>query len=288
MTDRPKDQPPFDERAALTELERFRSEIERYRRQRQAVHQEFEDFVSSMPSPESVFPSEATTVTPAKPPEARRAPTPATPEAPAAPVTPANATVRKEPTAQSAGAPPRSTASPRPAVAPASGVPRFTEVDSAPVAAAQAAAPKRSRAPLLIVALLLAGGAGFWAWSAQRSGSPPERSDQAPIGQESPAPAPQPAETAPAAPAAPPVITESVVTTTRPVWVRVIADGERVVERELPADARVPFNAEKTIVIRTGDAGAVRLSIRGEDQGVLGRDGQVVTRTIDVPAKPPR
>jgi hypothetical protein len=72
------------------------------------------------------------------------------------------------------------------------------------------------------------------------------------------------------------------------VWVRVIADGERIVERELPADTRIPFSAEKTIVIRTGDAGAVRLSIRGEDRGVLGRDGVVVTRTFEVPPAPPR
>lgn len=83
-------------------------------------------------------------------------------------------------------------------------------------------------------------------------------------------------------------MTGSEITTLRPVWVRVIADGERVVERELPADARIPFTAEKTIVIRTGDAGAVRLTIRGEDQGVLGRDGEVVTRSFTVPAAPPR
>jgi hypothetical protein len=66
--------------------------------------------------------------------------------------------------------------------------------------------------------------------------------------------------------------------------VRVIADGERVVERELPADSRIPFKAEKTIVIRTGDAGAVKLSIRGQDQGTLGKDGAVITRTFTVPA----
>jgi hypothetical protein len=44
----------------------------------------------------------------------------------------------------------------------------------------------------------------------------------------------------------------------------------------------VPLKAAKTIVIRTGDAGAVRLSIAGQDQGILGRDGEVVTRTFTV------
>jgi hypothetical protein len=65
--------------------------------------------------------------------------------------------------------------------------------------------------------------------------------------------------------------------------VRVLADGERVIERELPANARVPVKAKKTIVIRAGDAGAVRLSIGGRDQGVLGPDGEVATRTFNVP-----
>jgi hypothetical protein len=73
------------------------------------------------------------------------------------------------------------------------------------------------------------------------------------------------------------------LTTTRDVWVRVIADGARVLERQLPAGSRVPFTAQKTIVIRTGNAGAVRLSIHGKDHGALGLEGQVVTRTFSVP-----
>jgi hypothetical protein len=73
--------------------------------------------------------------------------------------------------------------------------------------------------------------------------------------------------------------------TTQPAWIRVIADGERVVERELPANSRIPFKAEKTIQIRTGNAGAVRLSIRGVDQGALGTEGEVVTRSFAVPPR---
>jgi cytoskeleton protein RodZ len=63
----------------------------------------------------------------------------------------------------------------------------------------------------------------------------------------------------------------------------VLVDGERVLEREVPADTRVPLAAQKTILIRTGDAGAVRLSILGEDQGFLGREGEVLTRSFTVP-----
>jgi uncharacterized protein DUF4115 len=62
-------------------------------------------------------------------------------------------------------------------------------------------------------------------------------------------------------------------------------DGEKVLEREVPAGTRVPLNAEKTIVIRTGDAGAVRLALRGEDRGLLGAEGEVVTRSFAVPPR---
>lgn len=73
------------------------------------------------------------------------------------------------------------------------------------------------------------------------------------------------------------------LTALRSVWVRVTVDGERVVERVLQADARVPLAPKETIVIRAGDGGAVRVSIGGRDQGPLGRDGEVVTRTFAVP-----
>jgi hypothetical protein len=66
---------------------------------------------------------------------------------------------------------------------------------------------------------------------------------------------------------------------------RVIVDGEKVLEREVPAGTRVPLNAEKSIVIRTGDAGAVQLAIRGEDRGLLGSEGEVVTRSFAVPPR---
>ena len=76
--------------------------------------------------------------------------------------------------------------------------------------------------------------------------------------------------------------------TLRRVWVRVLVDGERAIERELEADARIPLRAKQLIVIRAGDAGAVRVSLAGEDQGVLGPDGVVATRTFVVKAAPPR
>ena len=72
----------------------------------------------------------------------------------------------------------------------------------------------------------------------------------------------------------------------RKVWVRVLVDGQKVIERELPADARIPLTPISQIVVRAGDAGAVRVTIAGKDQGPVGRDGEVATRafTITAPA----
>ena len=95
-------------------------------------------------------------------------------------------------------------------------------------------------------------------------------------------PAPAPAAPPPAAPAAA-SSGDSEIVAERQVWMRVTVDGARVVEREVPAGTRIPLKAEKTIVIRTGNAGAVRLSIRGQAGALLGREGEVVTRSFTVP-----
>jgi len=73
---------------------------------------------------------------------------------------------------------------------------------------------------------------------------------------------------------------EAELTTLRHVWVRVLIDGERTVERELQADVRLPLRAGRTITIRTGDAGAVTLVVDGRSLGPLGGGGEVVTRVF--------
>jgi cytoskeleton protein RodZ len=135
---------------------------------------------------------------------------------------------------------------------------------------------------VLVGGLVLLAIAALATWSIRTGDPQPVASDPAAVEPAVPPPAASPPPVAAPSPA------ETELTTIRPVWVRVIADGERVVERELPADARVPLKAGKTIVIRTGDAGAVRLSIAGRDQGFLGRDGEVVTRTFAVGEPEPR
>jgi hypothetical protein len=69
----------------------------------------------------------------------------------------------------------------------------------------------------------------------------------------------------------------------RRVWVRVTADGQRVAEREIEAGTRIPLKG-RTIVVRAGDAGAIRLWMQGQDRGPLGPDGIVATRTYTIAA----
>jgi hypothetical protein len=71
--------------------------------------------------------------------------------------------------------------------------------------------------------------------------------------------------------------------THRLVWLRVIVDGERAIEREVPAGQTIPINGKQTVVIRAGDAGGVRVAINGEDQGPFGTDGFPATRTFTRP-----
>ena len=101
---------------------------------------------------------------------------------------------------------------------------------------------------------------------------------------ETSAPAPQPAsQPAPAPVATPPPRAE--IVTSRQVWIRVMVDGQKVLERELPPDTRIPLNPAAQFVVRAGDAGALRVMIDGKDQGPFGIDGRVATKAFAVPPK---
>jgi hypothetical protein len=160
-----------------------------------------------------------------------------------------------------------------------------TAVAAEPAPAAAPAAPRRApwKTPALIAgaAVLLAGG-GWVTWIARARTAHNPTAAAAPDARP-PAPSVSRPVTEPANPSAAAV---SELRTTGPVWVRVVADGERVVERELPANTRVPLTAQKTIVIRAGNAGAVRVTLEGRDQGPLGPEGTVVTRTFSVAQTP--
>ncbi|HET7697825.1 MAG TPA: RodZ domain-containing protein [Vicinamibacterales bacterium] len=260
----PDPRPRFDPQAALEELERFGRDIQRYRKQREALGDQFETFVGSFKTPPAAAPPVTEAAT--------------TPGVPAAPV-PAVPDTRDS--APPSAAPPQEVAdavSAAPPLPSAVSEPRVRAKSPAPAIAAGAA-------------LLLGGGilaAFLWSRSPEPVSEPAATSEtaapptSAPSATATPAVAADtPATAEPAPPAAPGSGYE--IVTDRRVWMRVIVDGARVVEREVPAGTRLPLKPEKSIVIRTGDAGAVRLSLRGGTPTPLGREGEVVTRSFTVP-----
>jgi hypothetical protein len=64
---------------------------------------------------------------------------------------------------------------------------------------------------------------------------------------------------------------------------RVIVDGQKVAEREYPAGQTLTFDADKAVVVRAGDAGAVRVKVGGKEQGTVGVTGQPITRVFTPP-----
>jgi cytoskeleton protein RodZ len=254
VSERPDDgvtqRTPFDERAALDEIEQARQEIERYQTLRQDVIDEFDRFLKSFKEPEQT--AAASVAPPPEPVPAAPTPTPVT--APA--WTPEEAL-------DVVDLPPE----PAPAVGIAAPPPRQSHRTTWLVAGG-------------VIAILSVGG---YAWTTRGGRSETSNSPQPDSPAKAPVPAPQapaPAATTPDAPAPSPF--DSVLVTTDPAWVRVVADGEKIVERELAANTRLPIKAEKTIQIRTGNAGAVKLIVGGVDRGPLGREGEVITRTFTV------
>jgi Domain of unknown function (DUF4115) len=62
---------------------------------------------------------------------------------------------------------------------------------------------------------------------------------------------------------------------------RVTVDGQKLHEREFPKDQTIPVAADRTILIRAGDGGAVQLTQDGKALGPLGRDGQIATKLLN-------
>jgi len=248
--------PSFDEQAALEELERLQRAIRESRRQRGETVAEFDAFVRGFRDPEPIGHDLA----------------------------PATAAPSVKPAAVAAAASIPSVS--QPGAAPAS-VAANVEPPPAPAAATPTAVRVRGRRPGLgalvaglgviafvvaVVVVLVVRGRGV---------APPTPSSSIPASTAPTVTTPQRTSPAPAASQGPPPQAE--IVTLRPVWLRVTVDGERTIEREVPANERIPLKARRTIAIRAGDASAVRVMLAGQDQGVLGRTGEVVNRTFTVP-----
>lgn len=61
----------------------------------------------------------------------------------------------------------------------------------------------------------------------------------------------------------------------RPSWLRVIADGQTVFEATLQPGAELNWEAEQSIVLRTGNAGGVLVTFNDRELGVMGQFGEV-------------
>jgi hypothetical protein len=70
--------------------------------------------------------------------------------------------------------------------------------------------------------------------------------------------------------------------TIRPAWIRAIVDNRPDAGQTLEAGRVYEFAGSRSIALRIGDAGAVRVSVNGGAPRALGRDGQVVNRLFAI------
>jgi cytoskeleton protein RodZ len=92
-----------------------------------------------------------------------------------------------------------------------------------------------------------------------------------------PTPEPEPTEPPPPEPEEPEVTTNQfTIVTTERVWLQVRVDGELVLEEILAAGSSVSFEGDE-MVVTSGNAAFVRVSVNGEDTGTLGETWDAVT-----------
>lgn len=78
----------------------------------------------------------------------------------------------------------------------------------------------------------------------------------------------------------PEVLLVSITVQERPSWLLIRADGALAYEETAPPGFTQTFEADRQLSITSGDAGAVTVEVNGQDAGVLGVTGDVVTRNF--------
>ena len=281
MSSGPENQVPWNEKAALEELERLKRGIEEWRQRRKDVQADFDRFIRGFktPPPEREV-GEAPDLH-----RANREPDRSPPETPTD-----GGTNLTPPPSKSVASP--TVIDPDLGIVPVESAPTSIEPSSPSVAMpaqgpASPAEPRRRRTQVIVatggLAVVVAVGALLTRTWAGKPGKSPDAGARPAAARATAVPGPN----APSNPGPGPAVPDaprSDITALRRVWVRVTVDGVREVERELEAGDRIPLRTGHTIVIRAGNAGAVRLTINGEDQGLLGPEGQVLTRTLQASA----
>ena len=64
-------------------------------------------------------------------------------------------------------------------------------------------------------------------------------------------------------------------------WVSIVADGKSVMQRVLAADKHKKIKADRTLVLRTGNAGGIEVSFNGHPLGALGNENEPRTLTFN-------
>jgi cytoskeletal protein RodZ len=113
--------------------------------------------------------------------------------------------------------------------------------------------------------------------------APPTPTAVVPTATASPTPTRSPTVTA-----TPPPLTLSIEVVGLRSWLLVQADGERAFAGILEPGAKDSWTASERIVLRSGNAGAVRVTLNSEDLGFLGETGQVVEREWTAAGVPTR
>jgi cytoskeleton protein RodZ len=95
-----------------------------------------------------------------------------------------------------------------------------------------------------------------------------------------------PAPSVVATPAASPVERTDLImvgiSAVRPCWVSAIVDGATAVQRELRAGEQLTLEVRRELVLTAGDAGALTLTLNGQNARPLGKASQVVTTRVNL------
>jgi hypothetical protein len=248
---------PFDENAALAELERLRASIEAARHARQEKSDEFDAFVAGFRNP---------------------APTPA-PERPttASPVVDPPRRIDWE-------SKPAVTQDPEPVPSPAAPIYEEPADEPAPAQRAAPRGPRRNAALVAAAAVvgLVVIGVVSSRWRDETpppaTANPVATNPAPPTQPEAQAPAPaSSASSAPAPPADAAVVVDLKIA--RPVWMRIVVDGRKTTEGMVQPTESLRLTADRSIVVRSGNGGDVRVKT-GSREEPFGEADQPLTRTF--------
>jgi len=232
---------PFDDSAALIELERLRESIAAARQARQRVSDEFDAFVKGFRNP-------------------------------------AAEPARAESTAESRPSEPAPSI-----VAPASKTDAVAEISPSRPEVRHRYRLDIRRLGIAAVIAVVALGLLLTRWRNQTAS--PTRANTVTGVQSSTGRAQAPTSVTTPAAKTPAVAAHAVVVelqTVRPVWMRVVVDSRKTVERTVPAGESLHFTGDNSIVVRVGNGGDVLVKT-GSREDPFGAAGQPATRTFSKP-----